>query len=354
MFPIPTARPNDSPARATAERVLGLLLRRLRTLRDPDVAHGPDEIAREHHLRLIESQVLRGEGVLLALPAFPCKSPNPRKILGSLPDHAERLALRSLARLTHEIAAVHPPGARILICSDGHVFSDLIGVSDATVTAYGRALKEMIDEEGISTIDLFDLQDVWPSLDYEDSRNRLVAEYGVDVEALRAEVHSDASTLRLYRGITRFLVEDGSGPTYTGTRSALLRDCRRRAYGVIQRSRAWGDLVSELHPRHVRLSIHPQHPSSTKLGLRLVAEDDGWTTPWHAVAVQRSDGSFYLRPRQEAERVGRLVYVDDRPSYVRIPSLNESGTAGNSGFVGNDPTGVPTHQNLGGQWSSTA
>ncbi|WP_436318709.1 L-tyrosine/L-tryptophan isonitrile synthase family protein [Streptomyces griseofuscus] len=42
---------------------------------------------------------------------------------------------------------------------------------------------------------------------------------------------------------------------WTGTRSALQRACRQRAYGVIQRGRAWGTLIAEHHPRAVRLSI---------------------------------------------------------------------------------------------------
>jgi len=56
--------------------------------------------------------------------------------------------------------------------------------------------------------------------------------------------------------ITRFLGEDTAD--HPGTRSALQRECRQRAYGVIQRSRAWGDLIAEHHPHGVRLSTHPQ------------------------------------------------------------------------------------------------
>ena len=35
----------------------------------------------------------------------------------------------------------YPPGARITICSDGRVFSDLVGVCDKDVTNYGIEIK---------------------------------------------------------------------------------------------------------------------------------------------------------------------------------------------------------------------
>ncbi len=104
-------------------------------------------------------------------------------------------------------------------------------------------------------------------------------------------------------------------PTFTGTRSALQRDCRRRAYGVIQRSRAWGGLVADHHPRAVRLSIHPQPAGAPKFGIRLLDGPDAWTTPWHSAALRQADGTWTLMPRARAQRLGRLVHRDGRPSH---------------------------------------
>jgi len=79
-------------------------------------------------------------------------------------------------------------------------------------------------------------------------------------------------------GMFAFAVEDTAD--FTGTRSALQRECRKRACGVIQRSRAWGDLIAEHHPRSVRLSIHPQPIGTPKFGIRLLDAPNAWTTPW--------------------------------------------------------------------------
>ncbi|MFF8812620.1 L-tyrosine/L-tryptophan isonitrile synthase family protein [Streptomyces pactum] len=259
--------------------------------------------------------VRAGEPILLTLPGFPCKSPNPAKVLGHLPDEGERLSLAFLDRLCAGIGEVYPPGATLLICSDGHVFGDLIGVPDAHIDAYGDALRDMIVRERLTHLDTFDLRDVHGDLRHAEMRARVLAAHAPDVETLRAEVRTDPDTLRLYRGITRFLVEDAAG--HRGTRSALQRECRTRAYGVMARSRAWGDLIAEHRPRSVRLSIHPQPRGSAKFGLRLLDADDVWVTPWHSVVLRRADGSPRLLRRAEAERLGRLVLRDGRPSHFQ-------------------------------------
>lgn len=100
--------------------------------------------------------------------------------------------------------------------------------------------------------------------------------------------------LPLCRGITRFLVEDTAD--HPGTRSALQCECRQRAYGVIQRGRAWGDLIAEHHPHAVRLSIHPQPIGALKSGIRLLDARDVWITPWRSARPppHRTDGTWIL------------------------------------------------------------
>lgn len=58
------------------------------------------------------------------LPAFPCKSSNLSKVASALPDMGEILALKRLISFANSIKQVYPPGLKIWIVSDGHVFSD--------------------------------------------------------------------------------------------------------------------------------------------------------------------------------------------------------------------------------------
>ncbi|MFJ6381571.1 L-tyrosine/L-tryptophan isonitrile synthase family protein [Kitasatospora sp. NPDC092039] len=301
----------DRPsAERLAARVLGLLLPHRRAA-DPDFDARPEHFPLQ--LARLADFIAAGEPIVLTLPGFPCKSPNPAKVLGHLPDEGERLSLTFLDGLCAEIGRLHAPGARILICSDGHIFGDLIDVPDDHIDAYSDALTAMIAREGLTRLDTFDLRAVLGDLPYDEKRARVHARYAPSVEELREEVLTEEGTLRLYRGITRFLTEDAVG--FPGTRSALQRECRRRAYGVIQRSRAWGELIAEHHPRAVRLSIHPQPAGASKFGIRLLAAADAWTTPWHSAVIHRTDGGWELLRSEEAARLGRLVLRDGRPSH---------------------------------------
>ncbi|WP_319949614.1 L-tyrosine/L-tryptophan isonitrile synthase family protein [Streptomyces halobius] len=147
-----------------------------------------------------------------------------------------------------------------------------------------------------------------------DAKRSLVHErYAPSLDTLRSRTRTDEATRRLYQGITRFLFEDTTA--FPGTRSARQRDCRRRAYGVIQRSRAWGELIAEHWPEAFRLSIHPQPRGSARFGIRLLDSPDVWMTPWHSSLLQHTDGRLELMRRADAERLGRLVVHQGRPSH---------------------------------------
>ncbi len=262
----------------------------------------------------------RDAAIDFVLPAFPVKSPNPRKVLGHLPDMAEKISLQFLAQLCRHIQSHHAPGARIVVCADGHVFADLIKVSDDTVEAYQKALKRLIDMTHDNCLGLFNLADLDTAnvVGHDTLRQRLVDEHAEPLELIEARLTDHGQDLQLYRSITRFLFEDGLLPGYSGSRTALQRDARRRAMGVIQRSWAWGQLLDRRFPNAIRLSIHPQPAQSLKLGIHMMPTRDDWLTPWHGVAV-RMNGRFVLMKREEAERMGgRLIEVNDAPSHYVI------------------------------------
>ncbi|QHC26284.1 L-tyrosine/L-tryptophan isonitrile synthase family protein [Streptomyces sp. GS7] len=304
----PTTTPDALPTRISTA-ILNLLLPHHRT-----TDQAPASAERfPHQLRQIADFVRDDAPVTFTLPGFPCKSPNRAKVLGHLPDQGESLSLGFLNALCTEIGRIHPPGARMVICSDGHAFGDLIRVPDKHIDAYADELRTLIGRFGLTRLSVFDLRDVFGDLPHDTKRAHLHKSYAPTLDALRAEVRADDNTLALYRGITRFLVEDTAD--WTGTRSALQRECRQRAYGVIQRSRAWGDLIADHHPRSVRLSIHPQPVGALKFGIRLLDAPDAWTTPWHSTALRRADGTWTLMPRAKAAERGRLIECDGRPSH---------------------------------------
>lgn len=311
MLTVPAPPGARADVQTVCAAVLAILLPHRRTL---DAGHGDTPDAFPAQLRQLAGPVAAGEPIVFTLPGFPCKSPNPAKVLGHLPDEGERLALRFLDGLCARIAAVHPPGARMVICSDGHVFSDLIQVPDRDIDAYADALRTLLHDEGLTQLDVFDLRDVYgQELSHDAKRNLVHERYAPALETLRSLTRTDEPTRRLYQGITRFLFEDSV--SFAGTRSARQRSSRRRAYGVMQRSRAWGDLIAAHHPGAFRLSIHPQPRGSAKFGIRLLDAPDVWLTPWHSCVLEHADGRRELLHRADAERLGRPVLRQGRPSH---------------------------------------
>ena len=79
---------------------------------------------RINFLTVIDRFVQAGECVETCLPAFPFKSANKvYKVLGSLPDKAEELALQRLNHMCARIKDVYKPGARVTIISDGITYN---------------------------------------------------------------------------------------------------------------------------------------------------------------------------------------------------------------------------------------
>lgn len=311
MLTVPAPPGAHTEVRDVCAAVLATLLPHRRTL---DTGHDDTPDAFPAQLRQLAAPVAADQPIVFTLPGFPCKSPNPAKVLGHLPDQGERLALRFLDGLCAKIAALHPPGARMVICSDGHVFSDLIQVPDRDIDAYADALRSLIHDEGLTRLEVFDLRDVYGQELSHDAKRSLVHErYAPPLDLLRSQTRGDEPTRRLYQGITKFLFEDSA--SFAGTRSARQRSCRRRAYGVMQRSRAWGELIAAHHPGAFRLSIHPQPRGSAKFGIRLLDAPDVWMTPWHSCVLEHADGRRELLHRADAERLGRPVLRQGRPSH---------------------------------------
>lgn len=322
----------DSKSERLAREVLSEVLRFRRADLDDSCRSVNCKACMNPHLQKVMSAIIKNQPIEFALPAFPGKSPNPEKVLGPLPDMAERYSLKFLNDLCESIKRLYAPGARIILCSDGRVFSDAVGMHEEDVTNYQLEISKIIGEENLTCLSTFNLDDMFQKADFETMRSHLMGTYGESQEALRASIlrgsnkmcgsDEDSETHRLYCGITRFLVEDSNFPGQQKSRTAVQKECKIRALEVIRRSRAWAELIVEKFPSAVRLSIHPQSCGSKKLGIRLM-EPDNWMTPWHGVATQLN-GHFILLKNAKAKSLGaKLEFRNGRPSHYVLE--NEQG-----------------------------
>ncbi|KAL1622674.1 dityrosine synthesis enzyme [Neofusicoccum ribis] len=308
--------------------------------------------------------VTRRLPIRFCLPAFPCKSPSAEKTTGTLPDRAEYLALKALDEFARQVGDIYSPGAIVLIVSDGHVFSDLLEVRDDNVDIYGEALKQMyyrmksskqcngnIQFTSLTEIffgnqevtELF--QEAWIEghelthpIDSERSENaelcrKLMMALGQnDKTIMRGLITSqDPSTLGLYRGLSRFMLDDLSkSRAFAGLSVSKRKKISSNvAAEMIVRNCAYSNLVELLFPSHVRLSIHAHDNSGLKFAVRLlgpntaIAVEDLETrdaqksldnyhtpTPWHnCLAYVEGESVPYLikaRAAYEANAKGYL------------------------------------------------
>lgn len=261
--------------------------------------------------RLVHQQL----PIEMVLPAYPAKSPNPLKTLGPQVDLAEVLSLQRLNRACTQINSFYRPGAKIIICSDGRVFGDLVMVDDESISLYALGVQKIIADYGLSHLSTCDLEDYFDGSNLSELRMKLVKDFGKKIDQIRSEIKDDPAEKMLFNGIHRFIKEDRLVLDEGKSKNKINKECKQITYQMIQRSNAWGAVVAKIFPHSFRLSIHPQLPGSEKFGINLLPSQSRWATPWHNVAFY--DGKeFCLVKRAEAEeRGGKLHYEQERYGY---------------------------------------
>lgn len=182
-----------------------------------------------------------------------------------------------------------------------------VGVDDETVDEYGEHLKVLnraislaMDEKTErvqfqSLVDLFNLTSLshltspnvtgmlnLPTLQHhlttnlgdmaELCRRILVAGCQPSEDILRTQIESgDESTLALYRGFSRFMLQDLDRHPLTQSlsRSQRKKLATRVSFEMILRNQAYSNLIELLFPDCLRLSIHAHNNSGPKFGIRL-------------------------------------------------------------------------------------
>ncbi|MCM6778686.1 isocyanide synthase family protein [Nocardia sp. CDC159] len=304
---------------AVAERILRIVFRR-RRIADPTTpcASEPCPQCLAPHLDTVGRFIAAGKPISFVIPAFPAKSRNHRKTIGRLPDLGEQLALESVQSFCEQVSAVYSPGAVVTICSDGHVFSDALGIPDEHIDDYGAELMRIIRSIGGGAIGLYGLRDAMPNMSWDRRRVRLLDEYAETIDEIRESVRTDETARRMFNGIHRFVTEDHAVLLAELSATQRRNRAKQTAYEVVQRSQAWSRLVEQVFPGSVRLSIHPQDPHHSKIGFHLLRTDDSWLTPWHGVVLDDGVRQVLVKRARAEELGGRLVWRNSRPSHFVV------------------------------------
>ncbi|KAJ6180369.1 hypothetical protein N7519_010830 [Penicillium mononematosum] len=140
-------------------------------------------------------------------------------VLGALPDLGDELGLARLVNLCRDIKAVYPPGAVVVIVTDGICYNDLTGISDEEVWEYGNRLRKIAVEKGYACIQFHRIMNMLGLYTAQISKSDYVKLCGLS----RAELHrrcgrpefdvdkflkSDEDYLRTYNGYDKFMKVD--------------------------------------------------------------------------------------------------------------------------------------------------
>jgi L-tyrosine isonitrile synthase len=263
----------------------------------------PLELQSSAFLQKLAEKIVNLEPLIFILPAFPAKSANRQKTSGHLPDMGELIALFNLNQVCQKISSFYGPSAKVVICSDGRVFNDLVLVSDEDLMAYKNKVAEIIHNFKLNYLTQFSLEDCMPGFTFQLMRERLVLDFGPDLDFLRFKVKEEPTIASLYNGLHRFIIEDRLELESNKSKSKIAKESKLIAYQVMQRSQAWDKLLERYFPNTLRLSIHPYPITHHKFGIKLVQSSDKWATPWHNVVLKTQE-RYQLKRRHEVLSLG--------------------------------------------------
>lgn len=307
-----------------ADKIMKILHRHHRSDRDGENNRQVDAVNehRRHYAKVLQF-ISANKIIQFVLPAFPAKSPNHEKTAGRLPDLGERLALRQLNTICKRIQKCYAPGAEILICSDGRVFSDLVMVSDEDVDAYAQGILEIIHEENLTHLSTFSLDDCYNGLSCQAMRDTITREFGEPIPKLKLKIKNDPTMKSLFNGIHRFICEDQLVHMPNVSKNRVRLYAKNITYHVIQRSNAWSQLLLCRFNHALRLSIHPQPYGSEKIGVMLLQSHDNWATPWHRVVLKYKNKYRLVRRREAEQLSAKPVFNKNGFSHYVASSLYE-------------------------------
>ncbi|TDZ17109.1 Spore wall maturation protein DIT1 [Colletotrichum orbiculare MAFF 240422] len=290
-------------------------------------------IGRKMFLPRVEQYIRDNVPVKMIIPSFPWKSINRvDKVIGTLPDLGEDLALARLNALCVEIGKVYSGGAEVHIATDGLVFNDVVGISDDETWEYGSTLMKMAAEKGYRGIKLLRVMDFLGMTDGKtamtreqymsqvgEARRQLESQFGNALDEVRRMIDTDNDTLMTYRGFIRFLEVDlRNSPVAAHATSGhkYRRVVKEVAMKMMMRAESFTKIILATCPDYVRLSIHPSS-GAVKLSMPLLVERHNPAgfprTPWHSCIAVSVDGGYRSLHARDVRDTHDLVVRDGRP-----------------------------------------
>ena len=230
----------------------------------------------------------KNQPIRMILVGFPFKSGNQeKKVIGNLPDMAERKSLEYLQKMLNAIKSVYDPGVSLLIFCDGMLFAEFFGIPINHVLEYEKALKKLAID--LPDITMFTSQDLMQkhSLTNASEIIAMIDQYEPTDQQFKTEtkILPETALKRIsveldYAQGKEILKKNSleSIATKLLTREMRLRNYIAGAFGS---------------PSFFRLTVHFTADISKKFGIKLSPTSE--VTPYHGTMVEEKDGSWEIR-----------------------------------------------------------
>jgi pyoverdine/dityrosine biosynthesis protein Dit1 len=232
--------------------------------------------------------IVQKKPLALLLVGFPFKSSNQeKKVIGYLPDMAERKGLEYLAQMLREVKNVYGPGATLMIFCDGIPFAEFFGIAYEHVVAYENALKVIAqDLPGITLYTSEDMMQAHALISPEQ-----IHTYIDTFEPSDQQCHAQFSPIP-ETPLKRFSFELDHKDGAELIKKSSLEDIVFRLLAREMRLRTF--IAKEFSsPEFFRLTVHFSPDISKKFGIRL--SPTSWVTPYHGVMIEECDGSWSIQ-----------------------------------------------------------
>ena len=235
------------------------------------------------------------------LVGFPFKSANiEKKVLGQVPDMAERRSLEYLYGCIKALKAAYPHGVELVIFCDGIPFCEYLGISAETVKLYEQGLQKLVqDMPGITLITSDSLQEQL-KLSSAQGICDVIDRYAPSDEEFHKQLETDSALQDGYKTLLgRLEIEFDSikgreflakyGPLSKLTKALMAREMRMRRF--IEARFDAEDFI--------RLTVHYSKDLGKKFGIKL--SPNSFVTPYHGVLVEEGDGNWFILFRKDID-----------------------------------------------------
>lgn len=248
-------------------------------------------VGEEEFIQKIAAFVEKNEPIQMAMIGFPIKSANQdKKVLGPLPDMAERFSLTYIQKMLEDIHQVYLAGATFTLICDGVAFSDVTGHSDAELIAYEAALKQLgsdlngiriLTSENLMVEGIKSLYELREAIDTEESSQKQISAEDLELMKKRMALELDNPE---------------------GQKLLQSKPIQKICQQVLQRSSGFGKFLAKhniIPSAALPFSVHFQKDLKKKFGLKL--SPTSFITPWHGVLVEEKDNTSRILHKMDVD-----------------------------------------------------